>query len=265
MQVVEANGIYLNARRDGTPGGPAVVFANSLGTDLRLWDDTVAALPAGLDALRYDKRGHGLSSAPEPPYTMADHARDLIGLMDAQGVDRAVVCGISVGGMIALQAALDAPERIGWLVLMDTGHKIGTADGWQQRIDTVMAEGLGNLADTIILGWLSDAYRRQNPGAAQAWRNMVARTPAPHGYAGTCAALRDTDLTPRLSAVTQPARVVCGSDDPSTPPELNRELANQLPNARYHEVAGTKHLPCIEKPREVADLIADFVAETTGG
>ncbi|MFP3326247.1 hypothetical protein R0K05_24660, partial [Planococcus sp. SIMBA_160] len=78
---------------------------------------------------------------------------------------------------------------------------IGTAEGWQQRIDTVMAEGLGNLADSIVLGWLSEAYRRDNPGAAQAWRNMVARTPATHGYAGTCAALRDTDLTRHLPKV----------------------------------------------------------------
>ena len=265
MQVVEANGIYLNLRRDGTRGGPAVVFANSLGTDLRLWDDTVAALPPEFDAVRYDKRGHGLSSAPAPPYTMADHARDLVGLLDAQGIDRAVVCGISVGGMIALQAALDAPERIGGLVLMDTGHKIGTADGWQQRIDTVMADGLGELADNIILGWLSEAYRARNPGAAQAWRNMVARTPASHGYAGTCAALRDTDLTPRLSEVRQPALVLCGSDDPSTPPALNRELAELLPSARYQEIAQTKHLPCIEKPAEVARLIAQFVQETAGG
>ena len=264
MKVVEANGIYLNVSRHGTPGGPAVVFANSLGTDLRLWDDTVAELPAGFDAVRYDKRGHGLSSAPQPPYAMADHAHDLIGLLDALDIDRAVVCGISVGGMIALKAALDAPERVGGLVLMDTGHRIGTSDGWQQRIDTVMADGLGGLADTIILGWLSDGYRRDNPGMAQAWRHMVARTPAPHGYAGTCAALRDTDLTPRLSEVTQPALVLCGSDDPSTPPDLNRDLAELLPSARYREIAGTKHLPCIEKPAEVAGLIADFVRETAG-
>ena len=265
MRVVEANGIYLNVRRDGMRGGPAVAFANSLGTDLRLWDDTVAALPTELDALRYDKRGHGLSSAPAPPYTMTDHARDLIGLLDAEGIDRAVVCGISVGGMIALQAALEAPERIAGLVLMDTGHKIGTAEGWQQRIDTVMAEGLGDLADTIILGWLSEAYCQRNPGAAQAWRNMVARTPASHGYAGTCAALRDTDLTPRLQEVRQPALVLCGSDDPSTPPSLNRELTELLPDARYQEIAETKHLPCIEKPTEVARQVADFVRETAGG
>lgn len=263
MQVVEANGIYLNLRRAGAGTGPAVAFVNSLGTDLRLWDDTVAALPDGLDALRYDKRGHGLSSAPAPPYTMADHAADLIGLLDAQGIDRAVVCGISVGGMIALQAALDAPERVGGLVLMDTGHKIGTADGWQQRIDTVLADGLGELADNIILGWLSEAYRRDKPGAAQAWGNMVARTPAAHGYAGTCAALRDTDLTARLPDVQQPALVLCGSDDPSTPPAQNRELAELLPRGRYREIAQTKHLPCIEQPGEVARLIASFVAETT--
>ena len=265
MHVVEANGIYLNARRTGTPGGPAVVFANSLGTDLRLWDDTVAELPAGFDAVRYDKRGHGLSSAPQPPYSMADHAQDLIGLLDALGLDRAVVCGISVGGMIALKAALDAPARVGGLVLMDTGHRIGTAEGWQQRIDTVMADGLGELADNIILGWLTEAYRQDNPGAAEAWGNMVARTPVPHGYAGTCAALRDTDLTPRLSEVAQPALVLCGSNDPSTPPDLNRELADLLPNARYREIAQTKHLPCIEKPAELAGLIADFVRETAGG
>ncbi|MBK1697543.1 3-oxoadipate enol-lactonase [Rhodovibrio salinarum] len=264
MKVVETNGIYLSVRRDGTPGGPALVFANSLGTDLRLWDDTVTALPAAFDVLRYDKRGHGLSSAPPPPYRMADHAGDLIGLLDAQGIETAIVCGISVGGMIALQAALDAPDRIAGLVLMDTGFRIGTADGWQQRIDTVMAEGLGELADNIVLGWLSDAYRQANPGAAQAWRNMVARTPAPHGYAGTCAALRDTDLTARLSEIPQPALVLCGSDDPSTPPALNQQLAELLPHARYQEIAETRHLPCIEKPGEVAGLIADFVRETAG-
>ncbi|MBK1668882.1 3-oxoadipate enol-lactonase [Rhodovibrio sodomensis] len=265
MQVVEANGTYLNSRRDGTRGGPTVVFANALGTDLRLWDGTVAALPPGLDVLRYDTRGHGLSGAPEPPYAMADHARDLIGLLDAHGIDKAVVCGISIGGMIALQAALDAPERIVGVVAMDTGHKIGSADGWQQRIDSVLAEGLGKLADSIVLGWLSEGYRRDNPGAAQAWRHMIARTPDPRGYTGSCAALRDTDLTPRLSELRQPALVLCGSDDPSTPPDLNRALAGLLANARYREIADTKHLPCIEKPHEVAGLIAAFVQETTGG
>lgn len=269
MQVLQANDVWIHYRRTGTgdaAGQPAtLVLVNSLGTDLRLWDDVVAALPAGLDVLCYDKRGHGLSGAPPPPYTIADHADDLAGLIDGLGIGRAVIGGISVGGMIALSLALRRPELVAGLVLMDTGHRIGTADHWSGRIAAVERDGLEPLADTIIAGWLSERFRTESPGATAAWRNMVARTPTVAGYVGTCAALREADLTDDVPRIAVPALCVCGADDASTPPALMHELAGLLPRAHYVEVPGTKHLPCIEQPATVAGHIAGLVAETGRG
>lgn len=268
MQVIRSNGVNIHAKRETTGGGaaggagsgPTLVLVNSLGTDLRLWDDVVAALPAGLDVLRSDKRGHGLSDAPEPPYAMTDLADDLAGLLDALGIGRAMVCGISVGGMIAMSLALRRPDLVQGLAIMDSGHRIGTADHWNQRIAAVEAEGLAGLADTIVQGWLSDAFRAERPGETAAWRNMVARTPAPAGYAGTCAALRDCDLSEAVGGIAVPTLCLCGDRDASTPPELMRELSGLIPGARYAEIAGTRHLPCIERPEEVARHLAGLIA-----
>lgn len=267
MQVLQSNGVYIHYRRETTgavdAGETTLVFANSLGTDLRLWDRMVAELPGGFDVVRYDKRGHGLSDAPAPPYSIEDHADDLAGLLDGLGIGKAVICGISVGGMIAMSLALRRPERVQGLVLMDTGHKIGNAEGWAQRIATVEADCIGALADTVIQGWLSDAFRTERPGETAAWRNLLARTPSVAGYAGTCAALRDADLTEQIGAIRVPALCLCGAQDASTPPQLMRELRDLLPAARYEEVAGTKHLPCIEEPKAISDHIVGLIEEAT--
>jgi 3-oxoadipate enol-lactonase len=269
VQVVHANRVNIHVRRDTTGGAGAAASAplalvNSLGTDLRLWDGVLAQLPAGLQVIRSDKRGHGLSDAPAPPYAMADLAADLAGVLDALETGPAVVAGISVGGMIALQLALDRPDLVRGLVLLDTGAKIATATHWNERIANVETQGLRALADGIVQGWVTERFRTQRPGETAAWRNMVARTPAPDGYAGVCAALRDTDLTGRLSEIHVPALCLCGSDDTSTPPDLMRALSDGLPHGRYGEIADTRHLPCIEAPASVAGHIAELLSETRG-
>lgn len=269
MRALQANGVWIHYRRSVTGGvaapGQALVLANSLGTDLRLWDDVVTELPAGLDVVCYDKRGHGLSAAPPPPYTIADHADDLAGLLDGLDIRGAVIGGISVGGMIALALALRRPELVAGAVLMDTGHRIGSAEHWDRRIAAVERDGLDALADDIIAGWLSERFRAEQPGAALAWRNLVARTPSVAGYNGTCAALREADLSDEVPRVAVPTLCVCGADDASTPPALMRELAELLPRSRYVEVPGARHLPCIEQPGVVAGHIADLLEETARG
>jgi 3-oxoadipate enol-lactonase len=125
MKAMTSNGVVLHFADQGPREAPALVFSNSLGTDFRIWDRVVAGLADGLRVIRYDKRGHGLSTCTEAPYRMEDHTLDLAGLLDGLGVKKAVVVGLSVGGMIAQSLAGIRPDLVRGLVLADTAHKIG--------------------------------------------------------------------------------------------------------------------------------------------
>src|SRR4026207_844686 len=121
------------------------VFVNALGTDLRIWDGVVANHAGAFRALRYDRRGQGLSDAPPPPYAVDDHVADLAALLDAHEIAGAIVIGMSVGGMIALPLAAVRPDLVRLLVLCDTAHKIGTPEMWSARIEAVRANGLASI------------------------------------------------------------------------------------------------------------------------
>jgi 3-oxoadipate enol-lactonase len=260
MQVAEINGIHLHYCRSGPPEAPAVVFANSLGTDLRIWESVLDHLGGGIQSLCYDKRGHGLSDAPPPPYTLDDHIDDLAGLLAHEGLHNAVICGVSVGGMIALGLAARKPEDIRALILCDTAHKIGSDALWNERIALIQKHGMESIADAILERWFSAAFRRTNPAAMAGWRNMLVRTPV-DGYVGTCTALRDADLTLAARALELPVRCLAGSEDGATPPDLVQSMSELIPESHFQVVAGAGHLPCIEAPRETGAIIAEVIEE----
>ena len=260
MQVAEINGIHLHYRRSGPSEALAVVFSNSLGTDLRIWDDVLDHLGGGIQSLCYDKRGHGLSDAPPPPYTIDDHIGDLAGLLEHEGIRKAVICGESVGGMIALGMAARKPEDVRALILCDTAHKIGSDELWNERIDLIQQHGIESIADAILERWFSAAFRRAKQPAVAGWRNMLVRTPV-DGYVGTCAAVRDADLTLAARALNLPVRCLAGSEDGATPPGLVQSMSDLIPESRFQVVAGAGHLPCIEAPHEIATVIAEVIQE----
>jgi 3-oxoadipate enol-lactonase len=263
MPFARLNGVVLHYADEGRSDWPVLAFSNSLGTDFRIWNAVVARLE-GWRVIRYDKRGHGLSEAPPAPYRMDDHVGDLLALLDHCGVERAVVVGLSVGGMIAQGLAARAPERVRALVLCDTGHKIGTDDLWNQRIETVTSRGIAAIADGIMQRWFTPAYRRPENPDFIGYLNMLTRTPV-DGYAGTCAALRDTDLTRSTRALRVPALCIVGDQDGSTPPELVRELSRLIEGSRFAVIEDAGHLPCIEQPDETARLIAQFLDALPAG
>ena len=235
----------------GAPGGRPLVFLNSLGTDFRIWQGVTDRLgPA--PTLMMDKRGHGLSDTGATGIDLL--ARDAADLMDHLGLSGAVVCGVSVGGMIAQSLATARPDLVDGLVLCNTGAKIGDADGWNARIDAVRQSGLAPLADPILDRWFSARFRDTRPTELAGYRNMLTRTPA-DGYAATCAAIRDADLTEQSRGITQPTICIAGSADLSTPPDLVRALSDLIPGAKFHMIDGVGHLPCIEAPDVVAAQI----------
>ena len=264
MQFIQANNVVLNCCLSGNPDGVPLVFVNSLGTDLRIWDEVVPRFEQNYRVVRYDKRGHGLSECPPAPYSIRDHAEDLVALLDVLAVNStnvestAVFIGISVGGMIAQEVAAAWPERVNKLVLCDTAAKIGTAEMWNKRIDTLRAEGMEALADPILSRWFAPGFQSQQPVAYRGYRHMLTRTPVT-GYTGTCEAIRDADLTEATRQIQAPTLVLCGAEDGATTPDLVRGLAALLPNARYQEIGNAGHLPCVEQPEVTAVHIQTFL------
>lgn len=256
--------VVLRYALDGPEDAPVMVLANSLGTDLRIWDRVVARLAGRFRFLRYDKRGHGLSEATPAPYLMDDHIGDLIGLLDALGIGAAIIGGVSVGGMIAQGLAARQPKRVRGLVLCDTAHRIGTEEMWDQRIRAIQEGGIEALSDAILERWFTKAFRRDRADELAIWRHMLVRTPI-DGYIGTCAAIRDTDLGPEIGKINVPTLAVCGVEDGATPPDVVRETAARIPKARFNLIEGAAHLPSIEAPETLAKMIADFVAENELG
>ena len=255
MAFVTVNDVVLHARAGREEHGRPLVFVNSLGTDYRIWHKVAHALRGKhFRFLFHDKRGHGLSDVGETPYEMADHVSDVAALMDHYGMKEAIVCGISVGGMIALGLADARPDLVSALVLCNTAHKIGTRAAWDERISTVAATGLSHLWPQIERAWFTASYRKERAEEVRGIRNMVTRCHA-GGYIGTCFAIRDTDYTEAAKNISVPTLVLGASQDLSTPPDVVKGMAEIIPNAEYHEFADAAHMTCLSNAGELAGLI----------
>jgi 3-oxoadipate enol-lactonase len=259
MQVADIGGRRLHYALTGPESGPALALVNSLGTDFRLWDAFLPHLAPGWRLLRWDFAGHGLSEPMEGPCTIARHADDLAALMDAAGIARAAVFGVSVGGLIGQQLAATRPARVRGLVAAYTAAKIGDAALWNGRIAMVREQGLAAMADAILERWFPAAWRAARPAELALWRMMLSRQSA-EGYAATCAALRDADLTESAARIACPTLVIAGLEDGSTPPDLVRGLARLVPGARLAEIPGAGHLPMVDAPEAVAAAVVPFLA-----
>ena len=264
MEFHRVGNVVLHVRRLGDPDKPLVVFCNSLGSDLRIWEAVMPHLLDRHSVLLHDQRGHGLSDAPPGPYDVPSLAADVVALADLAGATRFGLVGLSVGGMVAQACAAAHPDRVAALVLCDTAARIGDEASWQARIDAVEGGGIGGIADAALERWFTPAYRSGNPDALQGWRNMLTRQPA-HGYAATCAALRDADLRGSAASIRAPTLCLVGDADLSTPPDLVRETAAAIPGATFATIAGAAHIPCVEQPEVLARLVASHVERCWAG
>lgn len=262
MLMADLGDIRLHYRIDGDADGAPVVFANSLGTDFRLWDKVVALLQPGLKIIRYDMRGHGLSDAPAAPYSMGALVRDLERLLDHLQVRDAVLVGLSIGGMVAQGLAVKRLDLLRAVVLSNTGAKIGTPGMWRQRIDTVASHGIEGLADAVMQRWFPASFRETTECAA--WRHMLTRT-TPQGYAGCSAAIAGTDFYATTASLRLPAMGIAGTEDGSTPPDLVRETLDLIPGSRFALIRGSGHLPCVDQPEAYAALLNDFLGSIGHG
>lgn len=262
MRTVDIEGIELAYREDGPEDGPPLVLINSLGTDHRVWERQLPAFGAEHRVIRYDARGQGESASPAPPYTLAQLGSDVVGLLDHLGVDRAHVCGVSLGGIVALWVAIHHPDRSLTATFANTAARIGSVEGWDERISAVRRGGMAGIRDLVLQRFFSDAFRAADPAAVAEIGASIEQHDT-DGYIGACTALRDADLRDEVGDITVPALVVTATADVSTPPAEGRWLHQRLPTSTHVELDGAGHLSNIERPREFSRAVLDHL-ETFG-
>lgn len=261
---VTIGGITLHHRHIEADGNAhPIVFINSLGTDFRIWDHVLSMLDGERPLLVYDKRGHGLSDIGDIR-SIDDHVDDLSGLIDHFELGKVVLCGLSVGGLIAQGLYRRRPEIVEGLILCDTAHKIGTTDSWNARIATVESKGIQAVADAVLKVWFTPDFHTARQAELDGAWNMMTRQPLA-GYVGTCAAVRDADFTDAARGIAVPVLCVVGDQDGSTPPDLVRSLADLIPGARFEVIRDAGHIPCVEQPEALVALIRGFVASLAPG
>lgn len=241
---------------------PVMCFAHCLGGDRAIWRKQVAHWQPRYRLLPYDIRGQGHSGVTPAPYSMRGLAADALALLDAQRVEKTIFLGVSMGGMVALQSALLAPERVSALVLADTAGGFGpeAKGAWADRIASVARDGVAPLAEMMMGRWFTEDFRRRSAVEVAEVSAALARTPV-EGYLGACAAIRDFDLRERLGSIACPTLVLCGENDPSTPLPLSQELAAAIPGARLVVFPGANHLPNFEMPDRFNAAVDAFLAE----
>ena len=257
MPFLGFEGFRLHYRIDGETNLPVLIFSNSLGADLSMWEPQFTALAPHFRILRYDNRGHGHSSAPAGPYAIEDLGRDVLALLDSLQIERVSFCGISMGGVIGQWLGIHAADRLHKLVLANTAAKIGVPDVWNARIDLVLSEGIDPVIPGTLERWFTQVFHAAHPEAIEATAAML-RSANVAAYAACCAAIRDADFRASLSAIVAPTLVLTGTRDPVTTPEDGRFLAGNIPDASYVELAAA-HLSNVEAAAAFNAALLDFL------
>jgi len=238
-----------------TGDGPTVLMGSSLGTSLQMWDGQLP-LAERFRLVRYDHRGHGESPAPPGPYEIADLASDVLEL----GLGRTHYVGLSIGAMIGMWLAADAPERIDRLILICTSAQLGPPSMWQERAARVLEAGSTEpVADPVVDRWLTPAFSAEHPDARAKLRAMLTSAD-PAGYAACCGAIERMDLRADLGRITAPTLVISGADDLATPVEHQRLIAEAIPGARHEILSPAAHVAAVEQADAVNRLIEEHLS-----
>jgi 3-oxoadipate enol-lactonase len=259
MKIIDREDTKLRFEHAPRPGAPALLFINSLGASLEMWNDQAEALGERYELVRYDTRGHGRSTAgSQREYTLEQLAQDAVAVLDACGIARAHVCGISLGGMTAMTLALQVPDRVLKLTLCNTSTHMPPKDAWQSRIDAVLKEGMSAVTEATLERWFTPAFRQAETAQIDRVRSMLMSTD-PRGYAACGAAIRDMDLREAIGAITAKTLVVAGAVDPATPPAHGEFIASGIAGAKL-VTFDCAHLSNIECAKEFNTALLEFLA-----
>lgn len=251
---------------EGPAHAPVLVFSNSLGTSMDMWQPQAAALASRYRVLRYDTRGHGASATATvatadgaaPSATLEQLGGDVLRLLDALGIERASFCGISMGGLTGLWLAVHAGHRLEKLVVANSAAKIGTSRGWLERAALVMASGMDGVADGAAARWFSARFCGASPQLVAPLVDGLRHCP-PAAYAACCVALAHADLRAQLGAIGTPTLLIAGAHDPVTSVADAFFMRDRIAGALCVELDAS-HLSSVEAAADFTRCLQDFLA-----
>jgi 3-oxoadipate enol-lactonase len=259
MAMGDRGPVALHHVVDGPADAPPLVLLGSLGSALDMWAPQLPALTGAHRVIRVDHRGHGGSPVPAGPYTISELAGDVLALLDRLGLDRVDYAGLSLGGMVGMYLAAEAPERIARLALMATSANYPDKTPWETRIEAVAGGGTDAIAAAVVKNWFSASFAAANPDTL-AWAEESVRKTPDLGYLGCCQAIRDWDHVSRLGEIRAPSLMICGTSDPAAPEQPHgATIANGIPGVRF-ELVDAAHLLNIERAGEVNALLTEHFA-----
>jgi 3-oxoadipate enol-lactonase/4-carboxymuconolactone decarboxylase len=246
-------------RVDGPDGAPLLLLANSLGTTSAMWDPQIPVLSGRFRVVRYEHRGHGGQPAPPGPYTIEQLAGDVLDLLDAMGEARASLCGISLGGMVAMWLGAHAAERVERLVLGCTAAQLPPAEQWAERAARVRSSSPASLLDALLGRWFTPGFADRRPDVAHLVAGMLGAADA-EGYAGCCEAIGAMDQRDDLAGIAAPTLVIAGAADPVVPPSAALALHEGIAGSTLVVLSGAAHLANIEQPERFTAAVVDHIA-----
>lgn len=255
--------VRLGHALNGPERAPALVLGGSLGTTRRMWEPQLDAFAERFRVVRYEHRGHGASPAPRGPYRVDDLALDVLALLDDLGIERFSYAGVSLGGMVGLWLAQNAPSRVDRLAVICSSAHPGGARGWLERAEAVRSGGTSPIATAVISRWFTPEWAKAHEADVGRLTDDFCDAMSPEGYAGCCEALASFDVRPGLGGVAAPTLVVAGADDLALPPSHSVAIAEAVPGARLDVVPDAAHLATVERADVCTPLLLDHLGGTS--
>ena len=257
MPMVHADGCRLNVAVDGPDDAPALMLSNSLGCTIEMWQPQMAAFSKHFRVIRYDRRGHGKSDIPPPPYSMEVFGRDVLAILDSLGIAKTHWCGLSMGGMVGQWLGANAPDRFDRVILANTSCHYPDPSNWHARIKAVRQGGLSAVADTVIAGWLTEDFRAREPETTTKLKAMLLSSPV-DGYLACCEALSTLDQRALLPKIVAPTLVIAGRHDKATPIEAGEIIRDGIPGAQMI-VLDAAHISNVEQATAFTEAVLGFL------
>lgn len=257
MSKIKKQNAVLNYVFDDFKKEQTLVFSNSLGTDLSMWDKQIELIGSEFNILRYDTRGHGKSEVIEGEYSIEMLGNDVLDLLDNLKIEKVIFCGLSIGGLTGQWLGIHASERLSKLILCNTAVKIGNNEGWNTRIETVQKNGLESIVSATQERWFTPKFVAQNKTEVDSILSTFVQTPLV-GYISCCAAVRDADFTDDVFKISVPTLIISGTKDLVTTIQDGNLLMEKIPNS-FLAPLKTAHISNIGKANNFTKLLIEFI------